>query len=236
MSKYIIEIEEEPFARRSALYGEEGLYRAKGFKSLVFDKFALDKLTPLDKELEEAYLQGKHDAEQDLARAAYDEAYQKGVNDGSLDVKLRVDGAYQKGYDAGSHEATTLEYQQGLNDAWETVRKLYNYWYGNDDIFGDETFCEFIFQHSASEVIDRIKAYEEQQKADEIKVGDEVRSNNAISDHTGVVLALSLEGNSAKVLENDGSMAWVAVNVLTKTGRHFNFLASLLNAMKEGAE
>ena len=87
MSKYIIEIEDKPFVRLSALFGEEGLYRAKGFNSLVFDQFGLDKLTPLDKELEEAY--------------------QKGAHEGSLYVKERVDGAYQKGFEVGQHEATT---------------------------------------------------------------------------------------------------------------------------------
>ena len=46
--KYIIEIEEEPFIRKSVLHGEETLYRAKGFKSLVFDQVGLDKLTPID--------------------------------------------------------------------------------------------------------------------------------------------------------------------------------------------
>lgn len=83
--KYIIEIEDEPFGRNdnSAIpHGMDELYRAKGFNSLVFDKNGFNKLTPLDKELEEAYLQGKHDAEQDLARAAYDEAYQKGLKEG----------------------------------------------------------------------------------------------------------------------------------------------------------
>ena len=45
--KYIIEIEDEPFVRKSALYGEEALYRANGFKSLVFDETGLKKLTPL---------------------------------------------------------------------------------------------------------------------------------------------------------------------------------------------
>ena len=45
--KYIIEIEDEPFTRKSALYGEEALYRANGFKSLVFDETGLKKLTPL---------------------------------------------------------------------------------------------------------------------------------------------------------------------------------------------
>lgn len=46
--QFVIEIEEEPFHRESALYGEEAHFRAKGFKSLVFDKEGLDKLIPLD--------------------------------------------------------------------------------------------------------------------------------------------------------------------------------------------
>lgn len=46
--KYIIEIEDEPFVRQSCLYGEEAVYRASGFKSLVFDKNGLDKLTPYE--------------------------------------------------------------------------------------------------------------------------------------------------------------------------------------------
>ena len=46
--KYIIEIEEEPFVQRSALHGEDAVYRAVGFKSLVFDKNGLEKLTPFD--------------------------------------------------------------------------------------------------------------------------------------------------------------------------------------------
>ena len=49
MSKYIIEIEDEPFNRQLCLNGEEALYRAKGFKSLVFDKNGLEKLKPFDR-------------------------------------------------------------------------------------------------------------------------------------------------------------------------------------------
>ena len=155
------------------------------------------------------------------------------------DRQKAVDEAYQKGYEAGQHEATTLEYQQGLDDAWEAAKKISLM--SPDEIEkvfpGAAKYNRYNLGYSGVEAIEKLKAYEEQQKADsEIKVGDEVMSNNAISDHTGVVLALSLGETSAKVLENDGSMAWVAVNVLIKTGRHFNFLASLLEAMKEGAE
>lgn len=47
--KYIIEIENEPFGRNDdpvIPHGMDELYRAKGFKSLVFDKNGLNKLTP----------------------------------------------------------------------------------------------------------------------------------------------------------------------------------------------
>ena len=44
--KFIIEIEDEPFVRKSVLHGEQALYRAVGFKSLVFDEDGLSKLKP----------------------------------------------------------------------------------------------------------------------------------------------------------------------------------------------
>ena len=151
------------------------------------------------------------------------------------DRQKAIEEAYQKGFEAGQHEATTLEYQQGLNDAWEAITKIAKMPGGErEKVFGDTWLSNILNKYSVSEIINILDGHEPEQ--DEIKVGDEVMSNNAISDHTGVVLALSPGENSAKVLENDGSMAWVAVNVLIKTGRHFNFLTPLLNEMKEGAE
>ena len=41
--KYIIEFEDKPFGN--------GLYKAKGFNSLVFDQNGLDRLTPLEEEI-----------------------------------------------------------------------------------------------------------------------------------------------------------------------------------------
>ena len=49
MAKYVIEIEDVPFGRNDdpvIPHGMDELYRAKGFKSLVFDQNGLDKLTP----------------------------------------------------------------------------------------------------------------------------------------------------------------------------------------------
>ena len=47
--KYIIEIEDEPFGRNDdpvISHGMDELYRAKGFRSLVFDSVGLKKLKP----------------------------------------------------------------------------------------------------------------------------------------------------------------------------------------------
>ena len=61
--KYIIEIEDEPLVRKSALHGEDAVYRAAGFKSFVFDKVGLEKLTPYCPANDESsYEQGIYDA------------------------------------------------------------------------------------------------------------------------------------------------------------------------------
>ena len=48
-NRYIIEIEEEPLVRKSDLHGEDAVYRASGFKSLVFDQSGLNTLIPANK-------------------------------------------------------------------------------------------------------------------------------------------------------------------------------------------
>lgn len=74
--KYIIEIENEPFGRNDDPFfphGMDELYRAKGFKSLVFDKNGLDKLTPYTEPDRKAVdLQYAHDIE-NVARMNYNE-------------------------------------------------------------------------------------------------------------------------------------------------------------------
>jgi hypothetical protein len=137
-------------------------------------------------------------------------------------------------------DAALIFYQQGLNDAWECAKYLFSEM-SNTEInlvfpqeWNNGGFKALMALHP-QDAIDRIKTYEEQRKADaEIKVGDEVRSNNAISDHKGVVLKLSDNRNSAKVLEIDGTTAWVASQVLAKTGIHFPQVEELLKAMKGG--
>lgn len=81
------------------------------------------------------------------------------------------DAEYQKGYRAGrkfsiGELVKNVEYQRGLNDAWEAARKIVC-----DEklslntlkfIFNRSCFDEIFENFSAIEVIEKLKAYEEQ--------------------------------------------------------------------------
>lgn len=192
MSKYIIEIEDEPFVRLSALFGEEGLYRAKGFNSLVFDQFGLDKLTPLDKELEEAY---------------------------------------QRGYEVGSHEATTLEFQRGLDCAWEAITKIAKMPDGERMThFGEVWISNILNAYSLDQIFTILKKSEFE--PDEIKVGDEVEA------YSGRAIVF---GTFTDVKGNKVCNYWYPSEYrfdrdktknLKKTGKHFPQVAELFKAIK----
>lgn len=110
------------------------------------------------------------------------------------DYQKQVDDAYQRGYDKGyADKANNVEvcnkiakdiqdeaYQRGLNDAWEAAKKVVlNPDEGGLDIqelnevFNCATIQQVFRRYTLSEVIAKLKAHEEKQKADEeIKVGD----------------------------------------------------------------
>lgn len=116
----------------------------------------------------------------DAVQKRVDEAYKKGVNDGSLDVKIRTEGAYQKGFNDGKEygldEADMREavsYQKGLSDAWEAAKKIV---LSVDEgglsvqdlskIFESEGSHYVLRKYSASEAINKIKEYEEKKDRD----------------------------------------------------------------------
>lgn len=99
------------------------------------------------------------------------------------DRQKAIEEAYHKGFEAGQHEATTLEYQQGLNDAWECAKRIALVKTDKDcpyftvtelkKIFGCSTYQSVFDTYSATDAIEKVKAYEEHQKVDDvIKVGD----------------------------------------------------------------
>ena len=164
-----------------------------------------------------------------------DEAYKRGINDGSLDVKQRVEGAYQRGLEEGKKatwelvaDASNAEYQKGLNDAWECARKLYLNG-ACKDLFG-EYFNTFIKNHTAQEAIEKLKAHTHD---DEINVGDEV-------DWSGdkfIVTRIFRPHNNAEECDGvdmDGCTYHdVLISGLTKTGRHVDITDMLKGARNE---
>ena len=139
------------------------------------------------------------------------------------------DTAYQKGlHDGESKRRYCNEYQRGLNDAWEAARKIVEmsdppYW----ELF-DEYKENLFGKISASEAIEKLKAYEDKQKADdEIKVGDEVRHDRG---WTAVVTSIDNVGFS--VMDLNGEVgSYSDISKFEKTGRHFD-IASILEDMR----
>lgn len=97
-------------------------------------------------------------------------------------VKAQIRKAYNKGYEAGkadtpftdTEEAENKAYNRGLNDAWETARKIIvpisegGYSFGAlDKIFGVPTVRTVFELNNASEAITKIKTYEDKQKQDD---------------------------------------------------------------------
>lgn len=255
-TKYIIEVEDKPFE----LLGEDGftsekLFRVKGFNSLVFDWNGLRKLTPYtepDLELikEKAHTNGYGEG--------YQDGYSEGMNDylQNPEVKEESDRAYAHGYsdaeskfneirkeayDKGFEDGKELcplpkvchnnAYQKGLSDAWEAARKIVF-----DDInfigtaFGSGTRSGIIRDLTASEVIEVLKAHE--QEKEEIKVWDEVINKG---NFRGVVTSIDIEDEDDVMLTifcQDGIWIKAHAQFWKKTGRTFLELAKVLEKMR----
>ena len=129
-------------------------------------------------------------------------------------------------------------YEDGLNEAWECAKKMYQFNPIDNKQLCEELydmgFNEFICGTTASEAIAKIKEYEEKQKqADEIKVGDEFKSNNSGSN---CVIA-RISDNEVTIMWSDGSVGIRAIDYISenfkKTGRHFPQMTEVLKQMKE---
>lgn len=102
-------------------------------------------------------------------------------------------------------------YQRGLTDAWETARKIVLSVddgglsvYDVSKIFGDESSHYVLKNYSAAEAIEKLKTFEEKQKADaEIKVGDERMKAKRIMNEDCVFLYWTCSNCGSIVLEHD---------------------------------
>ena len=133
----------------------------------------------------------------------------------------------------------TKEYERGLADAWEAARKVIGLTISERVALFDGMGYHLIMSKSPSEVMQKLKDWEEKKKAEEskINVGDEVisidRKSVGVFYEPFVVTGISrgeVTGVGAKythtMLEKD----------VRKTGRHFPEIATLMERLKEVSE
>lgn len=130
-------------------------------------------------------------------------------------------------------------YEQGLKDAWECARKIEaptkeGGVSGHElaQMFKEGAVLYKIFvNYSAREAITRIKEYEEEQgKAAEIKIGDEVTDDEGWK---GVVTFINPDGKYLVVALQDGNAIRWKKESFKKTGRYFPQIAEVLKQMQE---
>ena len=156
-------------------------------------------------------------------------AYEKGYKQG-----------YKRGYKEGEdieqsnsaitkEEVAKLEYERGLNNAWECARKIWRMTpYERAEIFHDKN-C--MLEHTASKAIQMIKEYEEKKEMEnDIKIGDEIEYECY---GKGIVTRICNNILTITWLE-DGTSGVIHIHAAKKTGKHYDCIAEIFkNVSKE---
>jgi hypothetical protein len=132
-------------------------------------------------------------------------------------------------------ELQDTAYQRGLEDAWEAARKIV---VDTDnggialgtlgEIFGTQAYSCIMRDNTAQEAIAKLKAYEGKQK-DSIEVVDEVIDRDG-----DITIVTNIHERLFDGLCSDGStMGDLFLEDVRKTGRHFDHIDKLLEAMRK---
>ena len=144
--------------------------------------------------------------------------------------QVRKEG-YKDGYDAGFGRKIDASYQEGLSDAWEAARTLWNT-PNRKEIFGHTTFNTVLTTLTAQKTIEKIRQYEQEQE--KIKVGDEVafHHDDGRPDTEVVVTYIGQDGFIDGMDGRGTQYAHKNPKKWTKTGRHFPEVATILEKMR----
>lgn len=116
---------------------------------------------------EKAYQQGLEDGRKQGVAIDGDKRYWDGYHAAQEDGRK----IYDKGYEDGAKCQDEVQYQKGLDDAWNMVKYIC---LGGKERVLLKVFCTFsitkiITDNTASEAIEKIREYEEKQKQEEAK-------------------------------------------------------------------
>lgn len=149
-----------------------------------------------------------------------------------VDERKTIEEAYQKGFEVGSHEATMLEYQRGLDDAWETITKIAKMPDGERMThFGEVWISNILSTYSLDQIFTILEKNESE--PDEIKVGDEVEAYSG----RAIVFGTFTDTKGNKFCKywypSDDSFNKDKTENLKRTGRNFPQVAELIEAIKD---
>lgn len=228
--KYIIELEEPE------IFDERKFYTCTQMPWWAVSEKIVENLTPYtEPDLEhvkaDAYLAGLKDGQGVTIESQQNNAFNDGYKKCLKDLEQVEKKAYDEGYMAAyvkSHMETRGSYQQGLNDAWEAAKKIWDIDMGSlSQLFGKPMRMDIYVSFTAAEVIEKLKAYEQEK---EFKAGDEFENE---SGKKFVVLKMN-EKEIDRYMDDDGNTYHMNVKykVMRKTGRHFPEIDAVLEKMR----
>lgn len=174
---------------------------------------------------------------QELIKQAYNRGYTEGYSKAETD------------YHAKTEDDRQSSYELGLDVAWDAARKIMlDEGYSKEElgyIFSDYDnplhaidFHGILRDHSASEAIEKIKAYEEKKREEEetsdLHIGDEVTFLTIGGEIiTGVITGEYHDTHEFRIMRaTDGGECYCCK--AKRTGRHFPEIAEVLKKMEEG--
>lgn len=209
----------------NAKYTNKPYLISRGINSIYVSE---ESISPVEKGLDRATEQRQQDI--DWIREHIEEVKMGDINEAQNTGESKLTQIMVDCYMA----SLKAEYEKGLNDAWELVRRLRT----TDPtdlikIFDKDATYSVVEELSASEAVAKWKAWEEK---NEIKVGDEVilNFNAGLKNKKAIVLAYDGSLRPYNVLVNDGYTEWVKEDAIEcKTGRHFDEISEVLNQLQE---
>ena len=134
-----------------------------------------------------------------------------------------------------AEKAQEEAYQKGLSDAWECVDRINSMSHKEQEECFGRTYLVNILELEPSEAIEKIRAYE-QEKEEQIHVGDEVIPYHITADSAPVIVTRKwkddYEQDAIDTIGYNGAINAFLVEHVKKTGKHFE-IAEVLQKMKE---
>jgi hypothetical protein len=150
------------------------------------------------------------------------EAYEEGYKTAKIQCGIQAE--------KDMREVGKRHYQRGLNDAWDAAKKLWDLKGEMIKAFRKYSVFDILNCYTAAEVIEKLKAHEQEKEQDEFHVGDEFENGAGKK-----FVVLKMDGKEIdRYIDGDGKTYVMDTKYsgIRKTGRHFPEIAAVLEKMR----